>query len=179
MTEPSAGSECTEVREVETPRPGPGEVTIDVARAGVNFMDVMARRGDPGYATSWPYVPGLEVAGAVREVGPGVAELVVGQRVAAYTGGGGLAEVARARAVATVPVPDGVALPIAAAAPLMLTTALLLLTDAARFRDGDTVLVHSASGGGGGALAPQAAAMGGRSLIGLPCRAAKISATRR
>src|ERR1700678_593028 len=108
------------------PPPGAGEVTIDVAYAGINFMDVMARRGDPGYASAWPYTPGLEVSGTVREVGPGFTTLAVGQPVVAYTPGGGLAEVARTRAEFAVPVPDRVGLPGAAAAPLMLTTAMLL-----------------------------------------------------
>ena len=76
---------------------GDGEVAIDVAYAGINFIDVMARRGDPGYASSWPYVPGLEVAGTVRAVGKGVTDRRVGERVAAFTAGGGLAEVAIAR----------------------------------------------------------------------------------
>src|SRR5215208_3182610 len=93
MDEPSNGAERTNVREAPTPVPGPGEVAIDVAYAGVNFIDVMARRGDAGYATGWPFVPGLEVAGTVRELGPGADGLAVGERVAALTGGGGLAEV--------------------------------------------------------------------------------------
>src|SRR4051794_39247231 len=62
MTSPG-GSEFSEVRRTEDPRPGPGEVAIDVEYAGLNFMDVMARRGDPGYATDWPYVAGIEVSG--------------------------------------------------------------------------------------------------------------------
>jgi NADPH:quinone reductase-like Zn-dependent oxidoreductase len=68
MTAPG-GADKSEIREVDPPRPAAGEVTIDVAYAGVNFMDVMARRGDAGYASSWPYRPGLEIAGTVREVG--------------------------------------------------------------------------------------------------------------
>ena len=95
MIGPSQGTDQTEVRKVEDLTPGPGEVTIDVAYAGINFMDVMARRGDPGYASGWPYVPGLEVSGSVREVGDGFSTLEPGQRVVAYTPGGGLAEVAR------------------------------------------------------------------------------------
>ena len=77
MIRPSQGTDQTEVRKVEDPQPGPGEVTIDVAYAGINFMDVMARRGDPGYAGAWPYTPGLEVSGTVREVGPGFTTLAV------------------------------------------------------------------------------------------------------
>jgi NADPH:quinone reductase len=176
MIKPSQGTDQTEVRKVEEPTPGPGEVTIDVAYAGINFMDVMARRGDPGYATGWPFAPGLEVSGSVREVGPGFTTLEPGQRVVAYTPGGGLAEVARTRAEFVVPLPDQVALPIAAAAPLMLTAALLLLTDAARFRPGDSVLVHGASGGIGSAIAQLVPALGGGLRIGTVGRPDSVTA---
>src|ERR1700744_2793590 len=98
MIRPSQGADQTEVRKIEDPQPGPGEVTIDVAYAGINFLDVMARRGDAGYVSPWPYAPGLEVSGAVREIGPDVTNLAVGQRVAAFTAGGGLAEVVLVRA---------------------------------------------------------------------------------
>ena len=175
MTGPSRGSDRTEVHEIEEPRPVPGEVTIDVAHAGINFVDVMARRGDAGYSSAWPYAPGVEVSGTVREVGPGVTGLAVGQRVAAYTAGGGLAEVTRARAEHTVPVPDQVPSAVAAAAPLMLTTALLLLCAAARFRPGETVLVHSASGGVGGAVAQLVPVLGGGLRIGTVGRPGKVA----
>jgi NADPH:quinone reductase len=178
MTEPSPGADRTEVRKVDEPRPGPGEVTIDVAYAGINFMDVMARRGDPGYASGWPFTPGLEVAGTIREVGPGFTTLAEGQRVVAYTPGGGLAEVVRTRAEFALPLPGQVPLPVAAAAPLLLTTALLLLTDAARFRPGDSVLVHSASGGVGSAIAQLVPALGGGLRIGTVGRPDKVAAAR-
>lgn len=145
MAGPSQDADRTRVAEVEEPHPGAGEVTVKVEYAGINFIDVMARRGDPGYAKEWPYRPGLEVSGTVREAGPGVTGLERGRRVAAFTGGGGLAEVVRVPAASAVPVPAGVPSPVAAAAPLMLTTGLLLLRDAARFRPGETVLVHSAA----------------------------------
>ncbi len=105
---PAPDTGATRVVAVETPEPGPGEVAIDVRAAGINFIDVMARRGDPGYATSWPYVPGLEVAGTVRALGAGVAGPEVGTPVAAFTGSGGLAEVAvvKAELVAEVPESD-------------------------------------------------------------------------
>jgi NADPH2:quinone reductase len=176
MIKPSQGIDQSEVRKVEDPTPGPGEVTIDVAYAGINFMDVMARRGDAGYAGDWPYVPGLEVSGTVREVGPGFSTLEVGQRVVGYTSGGGLAEIARTRAEFVVPLPDRVELPIGAAAPLMLTTALLLLTDAARFRPGDSVLVHGASGGIGSAVAQLVPALGGGLRIGTVGRPESVDA---
>ncbi|MEU7838839.1 MULTISPECIES: zinc-binding dehydrogenase [unclassified Nonomuraea] len=179
MAAPSQGSDRTQVQEIDEPRPGPGEVTIDVAYAGVNFMDVMARRGDPGYASAWPYVPGLEVAGTVREVGADVGDLAVGQRVAAFTSGGGLAEVARARAALTVAIPDQVSLLSAAGAPMVFTTALLLLTDAARLGSTDSVLVHSASGGVGSALAQVAPTVGGGLLIGTVGRPNKVDSARK
>jgi NADPH:quinone reductase len=174
MTGPSQGVDRTKIREIEEPRPGPGEVTIDVAYAGINFLDVMARRGDAGYVDAWPYAPGLEVSGMVREIGPDVTGLAIGQRVAAFTAGGGLGDVVLVRAERVVPVPDQVPSPVAAAAPLMLTTALLLLQDAARFQPGETVLVHSASGGVGGAVAQLVPVLGGGLRIGTVGRPDKV-----
>ncbi|MFC4950688.1 zinc-binding alcohol dehydrogenase family protein [Pseudonocardia sp. GCM10023141] len=178
MSEPSAGSDRTAVRDIDVPRPGPGEVSIDVAHAGINFIDVMARRGDPGYASSWPYVPGLEVSGTVREVGPGVSGVLAGERVAAFTRGGGFAEVAVADAALVVPVPETVPTAVAAAAPLMLATALLLLTDVARVQPGETVLMQAAGGGVGSAVAQLVPVLGGGLRIGTVGRAAKVAAAR-
>jgi NADPH2:quinone reductase len=179
MTEPSTGPEHTEVRTVPEPRAGAGQVTVDVAYAGVNFLDVMARRGDPGYAPSWPYAPGLEISGTVRELGSGVTGLREGQRVAAFTTGGGLADIALADAALTVALPEGVPLPVAAAAPLMLSTALLLLTDVARLQPGDSVLMHSASGGVGSAVAQLVSVLGGGLRIGTVGRPDKVADARR
>ena len=69
MAVPAMDGSTTSVADIDEPQPGPGQVAIDVAYAGVNFIDVMARRGDPGYASAWPYVPGLEVAGTIRSAG--------------------------------------------------------------------------------------------------------------
>jgi NADPH:quinone reductase len=175
MTGPSQGVDRTEIHETGEPRPGSGEVTIDVVHAGINFLDVMARRGDAGYVDAWPYAPGLEVSGAIQEIGPDVTGLEVGQRVAAFTGGGGLGDVVCVRAGFVAPVPDQVPSPVAAAAPLMLTTALLLLEDAARFRPGETVLMHSASGGVGNAIAQLVPLLGGGLRIGTVGRPDKVA----
>lgn len=175
MTGPSPGVDRTELREIGEPRPGPGEVSIDVAYAGINFLDVMARRGDAGYVAAWPYAPGLEVSGTVREIGPDVTGLAAGQTVAAFTAGGGLADVVLVRAEFAVPVPGQVPSPAAAAAPLMLTTALLLLEDAARFRPGQSVLVHSASGGVGSAVAQLVPLLGGGLRIGTVGHPGKVA----
>ncbi|MFC4588849.1 quinone oxidoreductase family protein [Sphaerisporangium corydalis] len=154
-------------------------MTIDVAYAGVNFIDVMARRGDAGYVPAWPYVPGLEVAGTVREVGAGVGDLTAGQRVAAFTPGGGLAEVALTRAVLTVPIPDQIPSLTAAGAPMTFSTAWLLLNQAARLGSGESVLVHSAGGGVGSALAQLVPAMSGGPLIGTVGRPDKVASVRK
>ncbi|MER7750795.1 zinc-binding dehydrogenase [Kitasatospora sp. NPDC097643] len=175
MTAPG-GAENSEVQEVEAPQPGPGQVAVDVAYAGLNFVDVMTRRGDAAYAGGWPYRPGKEVSGTVRAVGEGVTGLTVGDRVVAAPVGGGLAEVVVAEAALTVPLPDGLALREAAAVPLGLATAVLLLTDAGRFTPGDTVLVHSAGGGIGGAIAQLVPLLGGGRLIGTVGRPEKAAA---
>ncbi|OXR42902.1 Phthiocerol synthesis polyketide synthase type I PpsC [Nocardia cerradoensis] len=108
----------------------------------------------------------------MRELGADVTGLAVGDRMAAVAlGGGGFAEIATARAELTVPVPDAVSLSSAAATPLGLATALLLLTDAGRFTAGDTVLVHSAAGGIGGAVAQLVPLLGGGRLLGAVSRA--------
>ncbi|MFI8458507.1 zinc-binding alcohol dehydrogenase family protein [Kitasatospora sp. NPDC085464] len=175
MTAPGGG-ENSQIREVEAPRPGPGQVAIDVAYAGLNFVDVMTRRGDAAYATEWPHRPGKEVAGTVREVGAGVTDLAAGDRVVAAPVGAGLAEVVVAEAALTVPLPDGVTLREAAAVPLGLATSVLLLTDAGRFDAGDTVLVHSAGGGIGHAVAQLVPLLGGGRLIGTVGRPEKAAA---
>ncbi|WP_353651313.1 zinc-binding dehydrogenase [Nakamurella sp. A5-74] len=164
---PAADTSATEVARIGTPRPAAGEVTIEVEYAGINFKDVMSRRGDPGYVADWPFVPGIEVAGRVREVGPGVTDVEVGQPVLALTNAGGLAQVATAKAALTVGVPAGVEHAVAAAVPGALTTAELLLHHFARIRSGDVVLAHSAGGSVGRAIAQLATLTPGVRLIGV------------
>ena len=83
-------------------------MSIRVEYAGLNFVDVLARRGVPGYFTRWPFVPGMEVGGTIHALGEGVDTFAAGDRVAAFTvDGTGLADVAVARAALTVPVPAG------------------------------------------------------------------------
>lgn len=145
------------VGDVAEPTPGPGQVTVRVEFAGVNFADVMALRGDHGYAGTGRYVPGLEVVGIVDQLGPGVEQPQPGDRVTAYVPGGGFAEVAVVSTAMLVVLPDGVSSQSAACVPVTLSTAHLLLEDVARVRPGDRVLVHSAAGGMGLALAKLAA----------------------
>jgi NADPH2:quinone reductase len=171
---PAHDTSTTRVIDRPVPAPGPGQIAVDVHHAGINFIDVMTRRGD--YAPRWPFTPGLEVAGTVRALGPGVAGPPPGTRVAAFSGHGGLAEVAVVAAPLAVAVPDAVDLARAAAAPAAPTTAELLVAHAARVRPGDTVLVHAAAGGVGHALAQRLGRIGDVALGGTVGRGARVAA---
>ena len=169
---------ATRIADVDVPQPGPGQVAIDVVAAGVNFIDVMARRGDPGYADGWPFVPGLDVAGTVRALGPGASGPPPGTRVAAFVGRGGLAEVALAHAGLLAEIPAGVGWAQAAAAGGAFTTAALLLEHVARVRAGEIVLVHSAGGGVGQALGRLAPLAGAARILGTVGRRERVEAAR-
>lgn len=174
--QPAADTSSTRVAEVALPEPGPGELTIDVKAAGINFIDVMARRGDPAYATSWPFVPGLEAAGTVRALGDGVAGPAVGTPVAAFTRSGGLADVVRVRAELAVPIPGGLPFEQAAVAPGTYTTAALLVRQSGRLRAGETLIMQSAAGGVGQAVAAWARRDGVKTLIGIVGSATRVAA---
>lgn len=163
---PAVDARATRVRQMRVPVPGRGQLSIDVQYAGVNFKDVMARRGDAGYVSAWPFIPGVEVSGTVRELGADVGSFEVGQPVVALTNAGGLAEVAIADAAVTAAIPDPVELRRAAAAPGALISAVLLLDTVGRVRAGDTVLVHSAAGAVGRAAAQVARRHGVARLVG-------------
>ena len=99
------GPEVLSVAEREAPRPGPGQVVVDVAAAGVNFMDIYQRQGVGGYEPELPFVPGAEGAGTVAAVGEGVTHLSVGDPVAWAGPGSSYAEQVALPASRVVPVP--------------------------------------------------------------------------
>lgn len=100
------GPEVLKVVDRDIPEPGRGQVSIDVAYAGVNFADLKARA--EGYrVASLPFRPGLEVSGRIRAVGADVEGLRPGQEVAALTDGGAYAEVAVTAAATVFPLPRG------------------------------------------------------------------------
>jgi NADPH2:quinone reductase len=143
--------------------PGPGELTVAVAFAGVNFADILAR--SQGYRVdTLPFRPGLEVSGHVLAVGEGVTDFAPGDEVTSFVRGGGYAETAVVPATTTFPVPQGLDLRTAATLPSVLPTAYALLHHVARLREGDTVLVHGAAGGVG-TVAGQLARLGGASAV--------------
>jgi NADPH2:quinone reductase len=109
--------------EVERPEPGEGEVLIEVHSSGVNYADTMRRRDQYVIRQDLPFTPGSEVAGVVSEVGPGVENASVGDRVVTLLGTDGYAEYAVAPAGNLIPIPEGLDFDTAAAIPLQGLTA--------------------------------------------------------
>ena len=143
------GPEVLRLIERDTPDPGPGQLLVEVAAAGVNFADIYARQGIPPYAGQVPFVLGSEGAGVVTAAGPGAEGFGPGDRVA-WTGlPGCYAEQVVIPADRAVAVPDGVDLETAAAIMLQGMTAHYLVTDAYPVAAGDPVVVHAAAGGVG------------------------------
>ncbi|MBO2463277.1 quinone oxidoreductase family protein [Actinomadura violacea] len=166
----NGGPEVLAAGERPDPVPGAGEVLVDVAASGVNFIDVYYRTG--AYAQPLPYTPGVEGAGTVAAVGEGVADVAVGDRVAWSNVQGSYAERAVVPVDKAVPVPDGVGLDDAAAALLQGMTAHYLTRSVHEVKPGETVLVHAAAGGMGLLLTQIAKASGAR-VIGTASSAEK------
>jgi len=143
------GPEVLGLAERAAPEPGPGQVVVEVAAAGVNFMDIYRREGVGGYRSPLPYVPGGEGAGTVIAVGEGVTALAVGDRVAWTGSDGSYAEQIALPANRAVPVPAGISTQVAAAAMLQGMTAHYLATSTYPVREGDVSVVHAAAGGVG------------------------------
>lgn len=145
---------------VPDPHPGPGQVVVRVAAAGVNFIDTYRRSGI--YPITFPAIPGTEGAGTVEEVGPGVTSVNAGDRVAWVDGPGSYAEYAVVPADRLIQVPDEVTLETAAAVALQGLTAHYLATSTYPIDAGDTVLVHAGAGGVGLLLTQIARLRGGQ-----------------
>ena len=143
------GPEVLRVAEQEAPRPGPGQVVVEVAAVGVNYMDIYQREGVGTYRAEPPYVPGGEGAGTVTAVGEGVASLALGDRVAWAGPGSSYAEEVALPAQRAVRVPDGLSLQVAAAVMLQGMTAHYLSASTYPVREGDVAVVHASAGGVG------------------------------
>jgi NADPH:quinone reductase len=143
----AGGPEVLQAVERPVPTPGPGEVLIKVAAAGVNRPDVLQRRGmyaPPAGASS---VPGLEVAGEIVALGEGVAASALGSRVCALVAGGGYAQYAVAPYGQCLPVPPSLSMIEAAAIPETLFTVWTNLFERVYAAPGETVLVHGGTSG--------------------------------
>lgn len=158
------GPEVLQIKDVEIPIPGPGQVRLRVRAAGVNQLDFKIRSGvmQRVFPTTFPATPGVEAAGVIDEIGPGVTGLTVGDEVLAFTDTGAYAEYALATVVA--PKPAGLSWAEAAALPVAAETAQRVL-DQLAVKDGETLLVHGAAGAVGG-VAVQLAVTAGATVIG-------------
>lgn len=168
------GPDVLQVAELPEPVPGPGEVLIAVAAAGVNRADLLQRQGNyppPKGAPAWP---GLECSGVVSAVGDG-APFAAGERVAALLDGGGYAERVVAPAAQVLRVPASVDLVAAAGLPEAVCTAWSNLVMVGRLRAGELVLIHGGSGGVGSVAVQVAKAAGARvaATAGGPDRVAR------
>jgi NADPH2:quinone reductase len=144
------GPEALEVVEVPEPHPGPGEVAVRLGAIGVNFIDIYHREGL--YPLSLPTTLGTEGAGTVIEVGDGVEEFSIGDRVAFANQLGSYAEVICIPAARAVPVPPSLSIEQAAAVLLQGMTVHALAISCARIKPGSVTVVHAAAGGVGSLL---------------------------
>jgi putative PIG3 family NAD(P)H quinone oxidoreductase len=156
------GPEALVPTTLAVPQPGDGEILVRVEAAGVNYPDVMQRKGGYPPPPGAPDTPGLEVAGTVVGLGTNAAAWKVGDRVCALVAGGGYAEFCAVPAPQALPVPRGLDMVAAAAIPETFFTVWTNLFDRGRLQPGETVLIHGGSGGIGTAAIQVARAFGAR-----------------
>jgi NADPH2:quinone reductase len=169
----TGGPEVLAPIEVSEPDCAGSDILVDVAAAGVNFIDIYQREGL--YPMPLPYTPGLEGAGIVRSVGSDVTDFSPGDRVAWTGHPGSYAEVIALPQDRAVRVPDGISLESAAGLMLQGLTAHYLVTSVYAIQPGDTALVHAAAGGVGLVLCQMIRSRGG-TVIGTVSSDAKASA---
>lgn len=170
VVESYGGPKVLHYRDFPDPVPGPGEALVQVAAAGVNFIDIYHREGR--YPLPLPMIPGSEGVGTVRAIGRGVSRVAVGDLVAWPSVPGSYAELAVIPESKAVHVPDGIEPEIAAAAMVQGLTAHYLTRSTYALRPGDDVLVHAAAGGMG-LLLCQAVKLHGARAIGTVSTEAK------
>jgi len=156
------GPEVLQYVELPHPEPKAGEALVKIRAAGINYIDVYHRIGR--YAVPTPFTPGMEGAGVVEAIGPGVTEVSVGDRVAWATHRGSYAEYAAVTTSALLPIPANLDDAQACALLLQGMTAQMLVTDVWPLKAGQTALVHAAAGGVGLLLTQTCKHLGARVL---------------
>lgn len=172
VVEQFGGPEALTLVDLPKPVPGPGEVVVQVAVSGVNFIDVYFRTGL--YKVPPPVAIGSEAAGVVEAVGEGVTDVAPGDRVAYAMARGSYAEFAKVPAAQVVKIPEGVSFEQAAAVLLQGMTAHYLTKSTYALKPGDTCLVHAAAGGTGALVVQMAKSLGAR-VFGTTSSAAKAA----
>lgn len=171
------GPDSLEIRSLTCPPLAAGEVRIAIRAAGANFPDLLMTRGGYQLRPDLPFVPGMEAAGDVIDVGSGVTDFKPGDRVMAQLRLGAFAEQAVAPAAQMFPLPDALTYEEGAAWYVAATTAWHALHDKAQIQPGETLLVLGASGGVGMAAVQLGKHMGAK-VIGLASSEAKLDAIR-
>jgi synaptic vesicle membrane protein VAT-1 len=141
--------EVLQVREAPDPNAGPGQVRIRVRAAGINFADLMARMGLYPDAPKIPCVVGYEVSGTIDQLGEGVTDYRVGERVMGMPMFGGYTDTLAIATEQVFRVPEKMSFEEAAALPVVYVTAYNMMLFTGTLRPGSTVLIHSAAGGVG------------------------------
>jgi NADPH2:quinone reductase len=158
------------------PSAGNGQIVIKVDASGVNFSDGMQRRNKYVFPVSLPYLPGFEVAGIVTELGKGVENISLGDRVVAMLpGGGGYAQYAVTPSYLAAVIPPAISARESLALQVQGLTAYLLLKDAAKLQSGKTVLIHAAAGGVGTLLVQIAKQMGASKILATASNVEKLA----
>lgn len=165
------------LRNLPLPEPGPGEVRVRVEAASLNFPDLLMLKGEYQFKPEPPFTVGMDLAGVVDALGPGVSDLRIGQRVAGGAKTGAFAEYAICPANNLHAVPDTMVAPMAAAYPAAYTTACVSLMERGQLKAGETLLVHGASGGVGMAAMDVGRLLGAR-VIATTASVEKASALR-
>lgn len=150
------------LEDVDSPIAGPGQIVVSVKACGINFPDVLIIENKYQFKPPLPFAPGGEISGVVKEVGEGVANVSVGDRVLASTGAGGLAEELVLPAVAAVPIPGSMDFKTAAAFLMTYGTSYYALKDRAHIQPDESLVVLGAAGGVGLAAVELGKAMGAR-----------------
>ena len=154
--------ESHKVEEIEDPRAEAGQVVVDVKAAGVSFPDVLIVQGKYQFQPPFPFSPGGEIAGVISEIGEGVVDWKVGDRVIAMTGNGGIAEKVVAFEMTLMPLPETMDFKDGAAFPLNYGTTYHALKQRGQLQTGETLLVTGAGGGVGTTAIEIGKAMGAR-----------------
>ena len=160
--------------ETQSPILGDNQVLIDVKACGVNFPDKLMVEGKYQFKPSFPFSPGGEVAGVVKEIGQNVKHLKVGERVFSLTGHGGFAEQTLGEANKTFPMPPDMDFVTAASTMYTYGTSFHALKDRAKIKIGETILILGAAGGVGLA-AVQLAKIIGAKVIAAASSAEKLA----
>ena len=133
----------------EIPKPGPDQVRVSIRACGLNFADLLMQRGTYQDTPDAPFTLGMEIAGIVDEIGTNVSHLKPGDRIAVYSGQGGLADFGAFDADRAIRLPDSMSFEDAAAIQIAYGTSHMALEHRARMQPGETLLVTGAAGGVG------------------------------